>query len=78
MSNQQFPDQTPLLFPVSRWVTGDMHELKDKLDNNKQLKAYPPTHKKAGQIMKECYFGIAIAKTPGQTHWAIKERKSVV
>lgn len=72
MSNQQFPEQFPILFPVSRWVTGDMHELKDKLDNNKQPKFFAPTHKKAGQKMVECYFGIAIRKSPGQTHWAIK------
>lgn len=72
MSNQQFPDQFPVLFPVARWVTGDMHELKDKLDNNKQPKFFPPTHKKAGQKMQECYFGIAIRKAPGQTHWALK------
>lgn len=72
MSNQQYPDQTPILFPVSRWVTGDMHELKDKLDNNKQPKFFAPTHKRAGQKMQECYFGIAIRKAPGQTHWAIK------
>lgn len=71
MSNQQ-PDRTPILFPVSRWVTGDMHELKDKTDNNKQPRLYAATHKKAGQVMKECYFGIAVRKAPGQAHWAIK------
>ncbi len=72
MSNQQFPDRTPILFEVSRWVTGDMHELKDKTDNNKRPRVYDATHKKAGQVMQECYFGIAIAKAPGQTHWALK------
>lgn len=71
MSTQQ-NDQTPVLFPVSMWVTGDMHELKDKTDNNKQPRVYAPTHKKAGQVMRECYFGIAIRKAPGQTHWAVK------
>lgn len=71
MTTQQ-PDRTPVLFPVSRWLTGDMHELADKLDQNKKPKLYAPDHKKAGQKMQECYFGIGIRKAPGQTHWALK------
>lgn len=62
-----------VLFPVSRYVSGDMYMLGEKKDpNTKQVKTYAPGHTKAGQAMLECYFAIAVPKAPGQQHWAAK------
>jgi len=70
MSTQN--DRVKILFPVARYVTGNMYEVVTKKDNNGNDRLYAAGHKKAGQPMLECYFGIAIPKAPGQAHWAIK------
>lgn len=65
-------DRVKILYPVARYVTGNMYEVVEKKDNNGNVRTYPVTHKKAGQPMLESYFGIAIPKAAGQAHWAMK------
>ena len=59
-TNQQIPN----LLPVGRLVEGSVHELKDVEDNNGVKKLG-----KDGKPQKQCFFSVAIPKTPGVTDW---------
>lgn len=62
---------TNVHYQPGRYVGGDMYEVKQKKDNNDQPRVYAPTHKRAGEPMMECYFGLAIPKAPNQTAAAL-------
>jgi hypothetical protein len=62
---------TNVLYPPGRYVGGDIYEIKQKTDQQKQPRFYAPGHKKAGEPMLECYFGLAIPKAPNQTDAAL-------
>lgn len=62
-------DSTPVLFPAARYVSGDMYKTEEKKDQQGNVRTHAVGHKKAGEVMLECYFGIAIPKE-GTQHWA--------
>lgn len=62
---------TNVHYQPGRYVGGDMYEVKQKKDNNDQPRVYAPTHKRAGEPMMECYFGLAIPKAANQTAAAL-------
>lgn len=62
---------TNVHYQPGRYVGGDMYEIKQKKDNNDQPRFYAPTHKRAGEPMMECYFGLAIPKAANQTAAAL-------
>ncbi len=57
-----------ILFPTGRLVLGSLYKPQDKDAENKPLvvKSGP----NAGQPRVDYFFALAIAKQPGQTHWA--------
>lgn len=57
---------TNVLYQPGRYVSGDIYEIKQKEDQQGNRRVYEPTHKRAGEPMLECYFGLAIPKAPNQ------------
>lgn len=61
------PD-TKILLPPGRMVMGSLYKAQDKDQNGAPLTVKSGPNK--GQPMTYFYFAVAIAKNPGETHWA--------
>lgn len=73
MSTPTQPSITRVHFPPSRYVSGDIYEVKQKTDQQDRPRIYEPGHKRAGEPMMECFFGIAIPKAANQTAAALAQ-----
>lgn len=71
MSNTPQSTTVRVHYPPSRYVSGDIYEVNQKTDQQKQPRFYAPGHKRAGEPMMECFFGIAVPKAPNQTAAAL-------
>lgn len=64
---------TRVHFPPARYVSGDIYEVNQKTDQQDQPRVYAAGHKRAGEPMMECFFGIAIPKAVNQTAAALAQ-----
>lgn len=62
-------DPLLILLPVGRIVQGNLYKGNDK-DFDGKPRFYEAGHPKAGQPKVSWFFAVAIAKNPGETHWA--------
>lgn len=60
-----------ILFPVGRLVQGSLY--KGNTSDRKGVPYVVKTGPRAGQPVTKFYFAVAIAKTPGHTHWSQTE-----